>query len=84
MLLGLLLGLTGVAILVGQNSLTIDSQAITAIVAALCASLSYAIASHYTKHAPKLSAFDNAHGSMWGKYHGTPAYFYYSCQRNTK
>ena len=65
MLLGLLLGLTGVAILVGQNSLTIDSQAITAIVAALCASLSYAIASHYTKHAPKLSAFDNAHGSMW-------------------
>ena len=63
MLLGLLLGLTGVAILVGQNSLTIDSQAITAIVAALCASLSYAIASHYTKHAPKLSAFDNAHGS---------------------
>ncbi|MBE0351295.1 DMT family transporter [Pseudoalteromonas lipolytica] len=65
MILGLLLGLIGVAILVRQNSLTINTATVTAIIASRCASLSYAIASHYTKHAPKLSAFDNAHGSMW-------------------
>ncbi|WP_253188806.1 DMT family transporter [Pseudoalteromonas sp. EB27] len=65
MVLGLLLGLIGVAILVGQNHFVLNSQSIIAIVAALSASLCYAIASHYTKNAPKLAPFDNAHGSMW-------------------
>ncbi|MEH6817757.1 MAG: DMT family transporter, partial [Pseudoalteromonas distincta] len=64
MVLGLLLGLIGVAILVGQNHFVLNSQSIIAIVA-LSASLCYAIASHYTKNAPKLAPFDNAHGSMW-------------------
>ncbi len=65
MVLGLLLGLIGVAILVGQNNFVLTSQSIIAIIAALSASLCYAIASHYTKNAPKLAPFDNAHGSMW-------------------
>ncbi|WP_165723767.1 MULTISPECIES: DMT family transporter [Pseudoalteromonas] len=65
MVIGLLLGLIGVVILVGQNHFVLNSQSILAIVAALSASLCYAIASHYTKNAPKLPPFDNAHGSMW-------------------
>jgi len=65
MVLGLLLGLVGVAILVGQNHLILNTQSLIAIVAALSASFCYAIASHYTKNAPKLAPFDNAHGSMW-------------------
>lgn len=64
-LLGLILGLTGVVLLVGQNQFSINSDSFIAIIAALCASLSYAIASHYTKYAPKLTPFNNAHGSMW-------------------
>jgi len=65
MVCGLMLGLTGVVLLVGQDSFSPDSDSMIAIIAALCASLSYAIASHYTKHAPKLTPFNNAHGSMW-------------------
>jgi drug/metabolite transporter (DMT)-like permease len=65
MVLGLLLGLIGVAIVVGQNHFVLNSQSIMSIIAALSASLCYAIASHYTKNAPKLAPFDNAHGSMW-------------------
>ncbi|MEL0642621.1 EamA/RhaT family transporter, partial [Pseudoalteromonas aliena] len=47
------------------NHFVLNRQSMIAVVAALSASLCYDIASHYTKNAPKLATFDNAHGSMW-------------------
>lgn len=62
---GLGLGVTGVGVLVGWDAVNIGREAIIPIGAAVCAALSYGIASNYTKTAPKVEAFSNAHGSMW-------------------
>ncbi|AOY00902.1 DMT family transporter [Jeongeupia sp. USM3] len=62
---GLALGVAGVAVLVGGGRF--DAAAQPAVVACLTATLGYAIASHYSKrHAQGLTAFEAAHGSMWG------------------
>lgn len=63
--LGLLLGISGVVVLVGWDALQIGQQAILPIIAAVSAAFCYGIATNYTKNAPQIAAFDNAHGSMW-------------------
>lgn len=63
--LGMLIGIGGVAVLVGLDTSTIGEEAMLPIAASLMASLSYGIATNYTKNAPQVPAFDNAHGSMW-------------------
>ncbi len=64
--LGLLLGITGVAVLVGFDSATAQSGAIFAIAAAAGAACCYGIATWYTRLAKPVPAFINAHGNMWG------------------
>ena len=64
-ILGMMIGIGGVAVLVGLDSSTIVGEAIFPIGASLMASFSYGIATNYTKNARQVPAFDNAHGSMW-------------------
>ncbi|MEZ8512158.1 DMT family transporter [Vibrio splendidus] len=64
-LLGLGIGVTGVGVLVGWDAMNIGREAVLPIFAAVMAAFSYGIASNYTKQAPKVEAFNNAHGSMW-------------------
>ena len=64
-LLGLSIGVTGVGVLVGWDAMNIGQEAVVPIFSAILAALSYGIASNYTKTAPKVKAFNNAHGSMW-------------------
>ncbi len=64
-LLGLALGVGGVALLVGVDPSTLHDGAPFAIALALAASLSYGIATNYAKSARKVEPFANAHGSMW-------------------
>ena len=64
-ILGMMIGIGGVAVLVGLDSSTIGGDAIFPIGASLMASFSYGIATNYTKNARQFPAFDNAHGSMW-------------------
>lgn len=64
-LLGLVLGTAGVALLVGFDHVSSRPGAGIAIVAVLVAAFSYAIASNYAKSAKAVEPFANAHGSMW-------------------
>ena len=63
--LGLALGISGVAVLVGFDPSTVGPGAPLAIALGLGAALSYGIATNYAKAATKVDAFANAHGSMW-------------------
>ena len=63
--IGLLLGISGVAILVGFDT-AIDSSSWLAVLAAALAACCYGIATWYTRLARPVPAFNNAHGSMWG------------------
>ena len=63
--LGLLLGICGVAVLVGFDAALADSSALLAIAAAGGAACCYGIATWYTRLAKPVPAFINAHGSMW-------------------
>jgi len=65
-LLGLALGVAGVALLVGLAPGTLHEGAPLAIALALAASFSYGIATNYAKSAKTVEPFANAHGSMWG------------------
>ena len=65
-LLGLVLGTCGVALLVGFDHVSARPGAALAIAAALLASFNYGVASTYAKSAKKVDPFANAHGSMWG------------------
>jgi drug/metabolite transporter (DMT)-like permease len=62
---GLLLGISGVAILVGFDA-TANSNALPAIAAGAGAACCYGIATWYTRLAKPVPAFTNAHGNMWG------------------
>ena len=64
-LLGLALGVGGVALLVGVDPSALRDGAPFAIALALAASFSYGIATNYAKSARKVEPFANAHGSMW-------------------
>ena len=66
--IGLLLGACGVALLVGFDHVASKPGAGIAIVAVLCASFMYGVASNYTRSAASakgVEPFANAHGSMW-------------------
>ncbi len=65
-LLGLLLGISGVALLVGFDTVIADSAALPAIAAGAGAACCYGIATWYTRLAKPVPAFNNAHGNMWG------------------
>ena len=62
---GLVLGVSGVVLLLGFDPSTLHAGAPQAIALALAASLSYGIATNYAKSAKKVEPFANAHGSMW-------------------
>ncbi len=64
-LLGMLLGVIGVSLLVGIETVTLPEGGTLAIVAGVGAALSYGIATTYTKSAISVEPFANAHGSMW-------------------
>jgi drug/metabolite transporter (DMT)-like permease len=64
-LLGLVLGTCGVALLVGFDHVSAREGAGIAIAAVLFASFNYGIASNYAKSAGTVEPFANAHGSMW-------------------
>ena len=63
--LGLVLGTSGVALLVGLDSAATRPGAGIAIGAALLAAFCYGIASTYAKSARSVEPYANAHGSMW-------------------
>ena len=63
--LGLVLGVSGVGLVVGFDHLTDQLGAGIAIAAALLAAFSYGIATNYAKAAKSVDSFSNAHGSMW-------------------
>ncbi|MDP3702518.1 MAG: DMT family transporter [Hylemonella sp.] len=64
-LLGLALGVAGVALLVGLDASTLQAGSGLAIGAALLAPLCYGLASHYAKAFAGIEPYANAHGSMW-------------------
>lgn len=64
-LAGLLLGIAGVGLLAGVETLALPAGGAMAVVAALGAACSYGIATTYTKAAAAVEPFANAHGSMW-------------------
>ncbi|MGJ8581810.1 MAG: DMT family transporter [Psychromonas sp.] len=63
--IGLLLGISGVTVLVGHQALTLGEQGVWAILACLMAAMMYGFSANYTKVAPVVAPFENAHGSMW-------------------
>lgn len=63
-ILGIILGISGVGLLVGLDQSVLESGSWLAILAAISAAFSYGIASTYTRHAIN-DSFNNAHGSMW-------------------
>ncbi|TMP43228.1 EamA family transporter [Pseudoalteromonas citrea] len=65
-ILGCLLGLLGVITLVWADIDVSTGYSAGTICATLGATLSYAIASHYTKLAPDCGTLNNAQGSLWG------------------
>ena len=64
-MLGLVMGTGGVALLVGFDHASSREGAGLAIAAALFAAFNYGIASTYAKSAKTVEPFANAHGSMW-------------------
>ncbi|MFA0448831.1 DMT family transporter [Vibrio breoganii] len=64
-IIGLISGVIGVYILVGLDNALLPANSGVAMIAGVMAACCYGIASNYAKNAPKISSFDNAHGSMW-------------------
>lgn len=62
---GLLVGMLGVCTLVGQQALSLGEEGLWAIFACLLAAFMYGLSANYTKVAPAIPPFENAHGSMW-------------------
>jgi len=64
-ILGLLLGITGVGLVVGLDRVALPPGAGLAIAACLLAASCYGIASNYARAAQHVDSFATAHGSMW-------------------
>ncbi len=62
---GLLLGMAGVASLVGLGGLAVQPEALWAVVLTASAAICYGIASSYAEYAEKVETYANAHGSLW-------------------
>lgn len=65
MLCGMLLGVLGVGLLAGVETLALPAGGMRAVAAGLGAAFCYGIATTYTKTAKVVEPFANAHGSMW-------------------
>ena len=65
-IMGLALGVLGVFVLVGKEARLVGWDAALPMLCSVSAAFCYGIATNYTKIAPKVSSFNNAHGSMWG------------------
>ncbi len=63
--LGLGLGIIGVALIVGLDHVAAQPGAGVAIVAVFLATFCYGIATNYAKKVTDMDSFSNAHGSMW-------------------
>ena len=63
--LGLLMGVLGVAILLGVFSANHHQANALAVSLGLAGALSYGVASNYAKISKGVEPFDNAHGSLW-------------------
>jgi drug/metabolite transporter (DMT)-like permease len=63
--LGMALGVAGVALLAGVEALQLPPGGWVGILAALAAPLCYGISATYVRRAPEVPSFSNAHGSMW-------------------
>lgn len=64
-MLGLALGVVGVAMLAGYDPTARREGAYPAVLLGLAAAFSYGVATNYAKAAKKIEPFANAHGSMW-------------------
>jgi drug/metabolite transporter (DMT)-like permease len=64
-MLGVLLGLAGVAILVGFDFDALPDGATLSVLAGIAAALSYGVATTYARSVKSVDAFSYAHGSMW-------------------
>lgn len=65
-LIGMLLGMTGVTILVGYDPVLLTPGALPAILAVLGATLCYGLGSTYAQAKQEIGSFNIAHGSLWG------------------
>ena len=63
--IGLIVGMLGVFTLVGQQVLYLGEPGLWAIFSCLLAAAMYGFSANYTKVAPAVEPFENAHGSMW-------------------
>jgi drug/metabolite transporter (DMT)-like permease len=63
--LGLALGVTGVAILVGFDFEALPDGATLSVLAGIAGALSYGVATTYARSVKTVDAFAYAHGSMW-------------------
>ena len=66
--LGLILGVSGVAVLVGFDAVLLQPGAAVAVAAAAGAACCYGLATHYTRRVGAVEPFANAHGSMWAAF----------------
>ncbi|WOJ94719.1 DMT family transporter [Congregibacter variabilis] len=64
-IVGLLLGMSGVASLVGLGGLAVKPEALFAVILTASAAICYGIASSYAEYAEKVETYANAHGSLW-------------------
>ena len=64
-LMGLLLGVSGVGLLIGFDPSVIHAGTGLAIASALLAALSYAVATHYMKTERGIEPYTNAQGNAW-------------------
>lgn len=64
-MLGLGLGIIGVALVVGLDRVSTQAGAGSAIAAGLLAAFCFGFATNYAKTAKHVDSFSNAHGSMW-------------------
>lgn len=64
-LFGMLLGVAGVSLLAGVESVALPDGGGLALVAGVGAAFSYGVATTYAKTAASVEPFANAHGSMW-------------------
>ena len=64
--IGLILGISGVAVLAGFDPVMLQEGSLLAVLACIGAAFSYGIASCYAQGKNSVEPFANAHGSMWG------------------
>lgn len=64
-IVGLVLGISGVASLVGLGGVNIGDSGLLAVAVTICAAISYGFSSIYAEFAERVEAYANAHGSLW-------------------